>query len=48
MQSCTSVEVAPVTYDVDHTTRYEYSDSVSVSHHVARLRTRVLAHQDCL
>lgn len=37
-----------MTYDLVHTTRYEYSDSVSVSHHVARLTPRVLPHQDCL
>ena len=48
MQRCASVEISPVTYDVQHTTRYEYSDSVSVSHHIARLRPRGLAHQDCL
>ncbi len=48
MQSFASAEVAAVTYDVDHTTRYEYSDSVSVSHHVARVRPRVLPNQDCL
>src|SRR5688572_25541986 len=48
MHSCASVEVAPVTYDVDHVTRYEYSESVSVSHHVARLSPRALPHQDCL
>jgi transglutaminase-like putative cysteine protease len=37
-----------VTYDVVHTTRYEYSESVSVSHHTARLSPRLLPHQDCL
>jgi transglutaminase-like putative cysteine protease len=36
-----------VTYEVVHTTRYEYSESVSVSHHTARLTPRVLPHQDC-
>jgi transglutaminase-like putative cysteine protease len=36
-----------VTYELVHTTRYEYSESVSVSHHVARLTPRVLPHQDC-
>jgi transglutaminase-like putative cysteine protease len=40
--------MSPVTYEVVHTTRYEYSDSVSVSHHVARLSPRVLPHQQCL
>ena len=47
MQSSASIEVAAVTYDVTHTTRYEYSESVSVSHHVARLRPRGLARQRC-
>jgi len=37
-----------VTYEVVHTTRYEYSESVSVSHHVARLSPRALPHQECL
>jgi transglutaminase-like putative cysteine protease len=36
-----------VTYEVAHTTRYEYSESVSVSHHIARLTPRVLPHQEC-
>jgi transglutaminase-like putative cysteine protease len=48
MHGSASVELSPVTYDVDHTTRYEYGESVSVSHHVAWLRPRGLAHQDCL
>ena len=48
MQSCASIEVSPITYDVHHPTRYEYRDSVSVSHHIVRLRPRALAHQDCL
>lgn len=48
MQSCASVEVSPVTYDIVHTTRYEYGESVSVSHHIAHLSPRDLPHQDCL
>ena len=48
MRSCASVDASPVTYEVVHTTRYEYGESVSVSHHVARLSPRVLPHQDCL
>jgi transglutaminase-like putative cysteine protease len=35
-------------YDVTHTTEYEYSDSVAVAHHVARLRPRALPEQECL
>jgi transglutaminase-like putative cysteine protease len=34
-----------VTYDVVHVTRYAYTESVSVSHHLARLSPRALAHQ---
>jgi transglutaminase-like putative cysteine protease len=34
-----------VTYDVVHVTRYSYTESVSVSHHLARLSPRTLAHQ---
>jgi transglutaminase-like putative cysteine protease len=37
-----------VTYDIVHTTSYEYTDPVSVSHHVARLSPRALPHQVCL
>ena len=48
MRSCVSVDTSRVTYEVVHTTRYEYSESVSVSHHIARLSPRVLAHQECL
>lgn len=48
MQSCGSVEVSPVTYDIVHTTRYQYGESVSVSHHLAHLSPRVLPHQECL
>ena len=35
-------------YDVVHTTEYDYSASVSVSHHLARLSPRVLPHQQRL
>jgi transglutaminase-like putative cysteine protease len=35
-------------YDVIHTTEYDYSESVVVAHHVARLRPRELPHQECL
>jgi transglutaminase-like putative cysteine protease len=48
MQSCASVEASPVTYDIVHTTRYQYDESVSVSHHLAHLNPRSLPHQDCL
>jgi transglutaminase-like putative cysteine protease len=37
-----------VTYHVVHTTRYTYTESVSVSHHVARLSPRALTYQECL
>ena len=36
------------TYDVVHTTRYTYTESVSVSHHLARLSPRILPCQDVL
>jgi len=35
-------------YDVIHTTEYDYSESVAVAHHVARLRPRTLPDQECL
>jgi transglutaminase-like putative cysteine protease len=37
-----------VTYEVVHTTRYAYTEPVSVSHHVARLTPRALPYQECL
>jgi transglutaminase-like putative cysteine protease len=37
-----------VTYDVVHTTVYDYTESVSVSHHVGRLSPRALPHQTCV
>jgi transglutaminase-like putative cysteine protease len=40
--------MSPVIYEVLHTTRYGYSESVSVSHHIARLSPRVLPHQACV
>ena len=40
MQNSASAEVT-VTYEVVHTTRYTYSEAVSVSHHVARVKPRV-------
>ena len=40
-RSCVSVERSSrCSYDVVHTTEYDYSESVSVSHHVARLKPR--------
>jgi transglutaminase-like putative cysteine protease len=36
-----------VQYEVVHTTEYDYSESVAVSHHMARLSPRVLPHQQC-
>ena len=35
-------------YDVIHTTEYDYSESVAVAHHVARLKPRDLPHQECV
>jgi len=35
-------------YKVSHTTRYDYSDSVSLSHHLLRLSPRNLQNQRCL
>ena len=35
-------------YAIDHTTTYKYSDEVSVSHHLARLRPRELPGQRCV
>lgn len=43
-----SADVLPVTYDVVHATRYAYTESVSVSHHIARLSPRALNHQASL
>jgi transglutaminase-like putative cysteine protease len=37
-----------MTFEVVHTTEYDYSESVSVSHHVARLSPRELPRQDCV
>src|SRR5262245_47766927 len=35
-------------YEVTHTTEYDYTESVAVAHHVARLTPRPLPHQECL
>ena len=35
-------------YEVLHTTEYAYTESVAVSHHMARLRPRDLPHQRCV
>ena len=35
-------------YDIVHTTTYEYSEPVLVSHHLSRLSPRDLGHQECL
>ena len=43
-----SADELPVTFDIVHATRYAYTESVSISHHVARLSPRALAHQACL
>jgi transglutaminase-like putative cysteine protease len=43
-----SADMAAVTYDVMHATRYTYSNAVSVSHHLARLSPRRSECQACL
>jgi transglutaminase-like putative cysteine protease len=35
-------------YDVTHTTEYDYTESVVVAHHVARLKPRDLPQQECV
>jgi transglutaminase-like putative cysteine protease len=47
MPSNASTESA-VTYRVVHTTHYVYSEAVSVSHHLARVRPRAFPSQECL
>ncbi len=37
-----------MTYDLAHTTTYEYSNAVSLSHHTLRLQPRELQRQQCL
>jgi transglutaminase-like putative cysteine protease len=37
-----------MTYEVVHTTRYDYSEPVSISHHIARLVPRTDARQTCV
>ena len=39
---------AAVQYEVVHTTEYDYSESVAVSHHMARLSPRILPNQQLL
>jgi transglutaminase-like putative cysteine protease len=39
--------MADALYEVVHTTEYDYSEPVAVSHHLARLRPRGLAYQRC-
>jgi transglutaminase-like putative cysteine protease len=45
MPRSVSADVQSVTYDVVHVTRYAYTELVSVSHHLARLTPRTVAHQ---
>jgi transglutaminase-like putative cysteine protease len=47
MPSNVSTEAA-VAYQVEHTTRYVYSDAVSVSHHLARVKPRAGGGQECV
>jgi transglutaminase-like putative cysteine protease len=37
-----------MTFEIVHTTEYDYSEPVLVSHHVARLSPRALPQQDCV
>ncbi|MEO7299809.1 MAG: transglutaminase family protein [Verrucomicrobiota bacterium] len=37
-----------MTYKINHTTTYDYTESVSLSHHLLRLAPRDLPHQRCL
>jgi transglutaminase-like putative cysteine protease len=48
MQNLASADPASVTYQVVHTTQYEYREDVSVSHHVARVIPRDFIGQQCL
>jgi transglutaminase-like putative cysteine protease len=48
MPSCVSADAPAAIYELVHTTRYTYSERVSVSHHVARLTPRALPHQHTL
>ena len=43
-----SADPSPVQYEVVHTTEYDYSESVAVSHHLAHLTPRFLPHQQRL
>jgi transglutaminase-like putative cysteine protease len=43
-----SADRSPVKYEIVHTTEYNYSESVAVSHHLAHLSPRVLPHQQPL
>ena len=47
MRSSVSAD-PPVQYEVVHTTEYDYSEAVAVSHHLARLNPRVLPNQQRL
>jgi transglutaminase-like putative cysteine protease len=42
-----SAETGSARFAIVHTTQYDYSEAVSVSHHVARVTPRTLAHQTC-
>jgi transglutaminase-like putative cysteine protease len=48
MPSCGSADTPATVYELVHTTRYAYSERVSVSHHLARLTPRALPHQQTL
>src|SRR6266851_2912903 len=47
-RSSVSVDLPPVQYEVVHTTEYDYSEAVAVSHHLVHLSPRVLPHQQRL
>lgn len=48
MPSCASADRSTVTYQVVHTTKYSYTESVLVAHHLARLSPRTLPYQECV
>jgi transglutaminase-like putative cysteine protease len=42
-----SAERGGTSFSIVHTTQYEYSEAVSISHHMVRLTPRTLPHQAC-
>jgi transglutaminase-like putative cysteine protease len=46
--SSVSTDGPGITYEIAHTTQYDYAEAIAVSHHIARLAPRTLAHQACV